>query len=141
MSVTTCFIYYLILNHFRQGLSLHSFFVVRYNQECLDQYYNMTEQNIKYIMCECALTYTCISDIYVLFVNLFLRYLCTSNWPFDTLPISCHTSIQVHRRYLFIVVAYLRLAYIYTYIHIDVMIIIWFHFLTCFGSTYYLYSH
>lgn len=58
-----CFIYYLILNHFRQGLSLHSFFVVRYNQECLDQDYNMTEQNIKYIMCECALTYTCIRDI------------------------------------------------------------------------------
>lgn len=63
MSVTACFIYYLILNHFRQGLSLHSFFVVRYNQECLDQDYNMTEQNIKYIVCECALTYTCISDI------------------------------------------------------------------------------
>lgn len=63
MSVTTCFIYYLILNHFRQGLSLHSFFVVRYNQECLEQDYNMTEQNIKYIMCECALTYTCIRDI------------------------------------------------------------------------------
>lgn len=63
MSVTACFIYYLILNHFRQGLSLHSFFVVRYNQECLDQDYNMTEQNIKYIMCECALTYTCIRDI------------------------------------------------------------------------------
>lgn len=63
MSVTTCFIYCLILNHFRQGLSLHSFFVVRYNQECLDQDYNMTEQNIKYIMCECMLTFTCIRDI------------------------------------------------------------------------------
>lgn len=47
MSVTACFIYYLILNHFRQGLSLHSLFGVRYNQECLDQDYNSDRTEYK----------------------------------------------------------------------------------------------